>query len=253
MTRPDPGIFDGDGVPVDSETITDMILRDDLAARGPGGLDWPLTQGMDTFVGGTMASVAIRAVDPAAGIPDGRGDAFHRRMSAGVEAVFVKYATAMQHGAADPGAILRRFARCGVMHHPTCKVQAEPGRAIKTIFRCRYLRPEAFRREIHEGLKVVENRNSANSFVFFGKGGEIATDRVRDRKSAVHALHLLQSSLVCVNTRMVHSVLQTPDVVARLSPGDYRGLAPRNYLHINPYGRFEVDPDKRIDSRPMAT
>ena len=163
----------------------------------------------------------------------------------------VKYAAAMQHGTADPEAILRRFARSEVMH-PTYKALAELGRVIKTIFLCRYLRSEAFRREINDGLNVVENWNSANSFVFFGKGGEIATNRVRDQETAAHALHLLQSSLVYVNTRMVQSVLRNPDVAARLSPEDYRGLSPLIYLHINPYGRFDVDLDKRIDFERMA-
>ena len=36
--------------------------------------------------------------------------------------------------------------------------------------------------EINDGLNVVENWNSANGFVFFGKGGEIATNRVEDQK-----------------------------------------------------------------------
>ena len=46
------------------------------------------------------------------------------------------------------------------MTHPTYKALAELGWAIKTIFLCRYLRLERFRREIHEGLNVVENWNS---------------------------------------------------------------------------------------------
>ncbi|WP_292288830.1 hypothetical protein [Marivita sp.] len=51
---------------------------------------------------------------------------------------------------------------------------------------------------------------------------------------------------------MVQSVLRNPEVVARLSPEDYRGLSPLIYLHINPYGRFEVDLEKRIDFEPMV-
>ena len=71
-------------------------------------------------------------------------------------------------------------------------------RAVKTIFLCRYFRQETFRREIHEGLNVVENWNSANGFVFFGKGGEIATNRVDEQEVSSLALHLLQASLVYV-------------------------------------------------------
>ena len=104
----------------------------------------------------------------------------------------VKYAAAMRHRTADPEAILRRFARAGVMH-PTYKALAELGRAIKTIFLCRYLRSEAFRREINDGLNVVENWNSANGFVFFGKGGEIATNRIEDQEISALSLHLLRA------------------------------------------------------------
>ena len=132
----------------------------------------------------------------------------------------------MQHGTADPESILRRFSRGDVMH-PTYKALAELGRAIKTIFLCRYLRLESFRREI-------------------------ATNRVRDQEIAALALQLVQASLVYVNTRMVQSILAGPAWAGRLSSEDMRGLSPLLYLHINPYGRFELDLDERIDFERRA-
>lgn len=158
----------------------------------------------------------------------------------------VKYAAAMQHRTADPEAILRRFA-CSEVMHPTYKALTELGRAIKMIVLCRYLHSENYRREINEGLNVVENWNSANGFVFFGNGGEITSNRVEDQEISALSLHLLQASLVYVNTCMVQSVLSDPVWADRLAAEDCRGLTPLIYSHINPYGRFEVDMEQRID------
>ena len=44
----------------------------------------------------------------------------------------------MAERTADPEAILRRFTRSNVQH-PTYKALAELGKAVKTIFLCRYL------------------------------------------------------------------------------------------------------------------
>ena len=67
----------------------------------------------------------------------------------------VKYTTALRLGTAETEAILRRFTKKNVQH-PTYKAFAELGKAIKIIFLCRYLHSEALRREINEGLNVVE-------------------------------------------------------------------------------------------------
>ncbi|MBF0374933.1 MAG: Tn3 family transposase [Alphaproteobacteria bacterium] len=164
----------------------------------------------------------------------------------------VRYATALQERTADPEAILRRFTRSSVQH-PTYRALAELGKAAKTIFLCRYLGSEALRREIHEGLNVVENWNSANSFIFFGKGGEVATNRLEDQEVSVLALHLLQSCLVYINTLMLQRVLDEPAWRGRMTEADLRGLCPLVYGHVSPYGTFELDLERRMDlDMPMA-
>ena len=161
----------------------------------------------------------------------------------------IKYATALRLGTAEPEAILRRFTRTNVMH-PTYRALAELGKAIKTIFLCRYLHDESLRREIHEGLNVVENWNSANDFIFYGKGGEFATHSVEDQERAVLGLHLLQACLVYVNTLLIQEVLREPAWHDRMTVDDWRGLTPLIYHHVNPYGRIELDMEKRL---PITT
>ena len=148
------------------------------------------------------------------------------------------YATAMAERTADPEAILHRFTRSNVQH-PTYKALAELGKAVKTVFLCRYLGDEALRREIHEGLNVVETWNSANGFIFFGKGGEVASNRLDDQEVSVHALHLLQSCLVYVNTLMLQQVLADPAWMARMTSADIRGLTPLVWGYVSPYGTFD--------------
>lgn len=157
----------------------------------------------------------------------------------------VKYATALRLGTAEPEAILKRFTRANVKH-PTYQALAELGKAIKTIFLCQYLQSEALRREINEGLNVVENWNSANSFIFYGKGGEVATNRREEQELSVLSLHLLQISLVYINTLMIQQILSEPAWAERMTPEDLRALTPLIYSHVNPYGTFRLDLNERL-------
>lgn len=158
----------------------------------------------------------------------------------------IKYTAALRHGTAEPEAILRRFAGTTVQH-PTYAALAELGKVLKTIFLCRYITSEDFRREINAGLNVVENWNGAHSFIFFGKGGEITSNRLDDQEISVLALHLLQNCLVYVNTLMLQRVLAEPGWLDRMTAADHRGLTPAIHGHINPYGRLDADLSRRID------
>lgn len=158
----------------------------------------------------------------------------------------IKYATALRLGTAETGAVLKRFTRNS--GHPTYRALSELGKAIKTTFLCEYSSSEEVRREIHEGLNVVENWNSANSFIFYGKGGEIQTNRMEDQEIAVLALHLLQNCLVLINSLMIQEVLleQNKTLLQKLVPVDFRALTPLIYAYVNPYVTFKLNIKERL-------
>ncbi|NER24786.1 MAG: Tn3 family transposase [Symploca sp. SIO1C2] len=163
----------------------------------------------------------------------------------------IKYATALRLGTAETEAILKRFNRSN-LSHPTYRALAELGKVIKTIFLCKYLHSESLRREVNEALNVVESWNNANGFIFFGKGKEIATNRMEDQEIAVLSLHLLQSCLVYINTLMIQEVLSEPVWMNMMQPDDLRALTPLIWSHVNPYGIFRLDLDERLPIQMVA-
>ena len=77
MPRFDLVIFDCDGVLVDSEPVTNALLRDTLAGYG---LNLSLAQVMEHFVGGTIKGVMDKANAMGAGLPADWVETFYAQM-----------------------------------------------------------------------------------------------------------------------------------------------------------------------------
>ncbi|MFF4214094.1 Tn3 family transposase [Streptomyces sp. NPDC001796] len=66
-------------------------------------------------------------------------------------------------------------------------------------------------REIHGGLQVVKNWNSANTVLHYGKDGTLTGPDKEHAEPLMLALHLLRSSLVHIDTLLLQQVLAEPE------------------------------------------
>lgn len=157
----------------------------------------------------------------------------------------VKYTAAMKAGHADPESILRRFNQNN-LKHPTYLALSQLGKVLKTIFICEYLMHESIRQEIQEGLNVVELWNGVSKFIFYGRSGEISSNHEKAQALSVLSLHLLQLSMVYINTLMIQQIIEEHGLKNKLTKEDKRALTPLIYEHVNPYGLFPLDLSTRL-------
>ena len=67
-----------------------------------------------------------------------------------------------------------------------------------------------------------------------------------DQEISMLSLHLLQISMVYINTLMIQDMLKDEVWLKRLTKEDYRGLTPLFYGHVEPYGTIQLDMTRRL-------
>jgi hypothetical protein len=74
------------------------------------------------------------------------------------------------------------------------------------------------------------------------------SNSLEDQEISALSLQLLQNCLVYINTLMVQEVLYDNEQywLKKMTPEDFRGLSPLFYHHVNPYGTFKLNMEKRI-------
>lgn len=163
----------------------------------------------------------------------------------------IKYTTALKLGTTTADSIIRQFSKSNYQN-PIYKAFIELGRAVKSIFLCRYLSSFELRQEIHSGLNIVENWNSVNDFIFYGKKSEISSNSRDEQECSMLRLHLLQVCITYINILLVQDTITAETWHKDFTDEDRRGLTPLFNSHINPYGTFELDMKKRIILRNAA-
>lgn len=157
----------------------------------------------------------------------------------------IKHALALKLGIADTESFMRKFAKTNSQHELYQAIR-ELGRAVKTIFLCKYFDSLELRQEIHSALNVVERWNGVNDFIFYGKSGAFRSNNPLELKLSMLCLHLLQLSMVYINTLMLQQVLVESNWLEKMELADKRAISPLINEHINPYGDFHLDLNKRI-------
>ena len=94
---------------------------------------------------------------------------------------------------------------------------------------------------------MVERVNGIMGFIFYGRLGELSTNKIADQELSLLCLHLLQVCMCYINTILIQTVLKDPKWAALLSVEDWRALSPLFHGHINPYGVLFLDMNSRIE------
>ena len=93
----------------------------------------------------------------------------------------------------------------------------------------------------------MENYNGVNDYIFFGKSGELSSNRREEQEISMICLQILQSCLGYINTLMIQDTLAGPQWAGRLGDADRRGLTPLFTVNMTPLRRDPAQPRSPLE------
>lgn len=154
-----------------------------------------------------------------------------------------RHVIAAKERTAPVDALLRRFNRNNPANQ-TYKGFLEIGKALKTIHNCKFLTDPAYRQKIHSERNIAENWNSAIDFICYGGKAAIQTNDPVSQELTVLSLHLLQNSLVFVNTVLLEHIYYKEGFIHKMKASDKNAMTPMFTSNVNPYGEIHLDINK---------
>ncbi|GAA3388075.1 Tn3 family transposase [Cryptosporangium minutisporangium] len=100
--------------------------------------------------------------------------------------------------------------------------------------------------EINSGLNVVESWNRATRSCFFGKGGDITTNRRDEQELSVLCCGSCSAPWSTSTPSCFRTGLADEGWDQALTPEDRRGLTPLFWTHLAPYGEVKLDMSSRL-------
>jgi len=125
-------------------------------------------------------------------------------------------------------------------------IQRGMGKHISRRHAARLLKKGAFNRTGSAlGSHQYPIRNGRRSF--YGRHGEFSTNRHEGQELTMLSLHLLQASLVSIQTLLLQQLLADPAWMNTMAREDLRALTPLIYANVNPYGTIHLDLAERLE------
>jgi len=158
----------------------------------------------------------------------------------------LRVALSIKLGKLTPSTILRRLGTASRKNKLYFAFR-ELGKVIRTIFLLRYIHDVEMRKTIHAATNKNEEFNGFAKWAFFGEEGIIAENIQHEQRKIVKYNQLVSNLIILYNVEQMTSVIKSlKEEGIEINPELLAGLSPYRTAHINRFGDYTVNLDRKV-------